>query len=80
MHSYRGKETPCYDLLKLKQYDCNGRKVGYMTDPAGQEQLFNDLRINPHRFNLARIGLKAKDTEEEVFISSLAHIDQSLDL
>lgn len=80
MHSYRGKETPRYDLLKLKQYDCNGRKVGYMTDPAGQEQLFNDLRINPHRFNLARIGLKAKDTEEEVFISSLAHIDQSLDL
>lgn len=80
MHSYKGKEKPRYDLLELKQYDCDGRKVGYMTESTGQEALFNDLRINPHRFNLGRIGLKAKDTEEEVFISSLTHIDQSLDL
>ena len=80
LHSYRGKENARYDLLTLKQYDCDGRKVGYMTDSTGQEELFNDLRVNPHRFNLGRIALKAKDTDEETFVTSLRQIDQCLDL
>jgi hypothetical protein len=32
-----------------------------MTDPTGQEELFTALRINPHRLNLARIGLVRQD-------------------
>ena len=80
MHCYPGKEKARYDLLKPKQYECNGRSVGYMTDYTGQEELFNDLRINPHRFNLARISFRAKDVDDKEFISSLTHIDQELDL
>ena len=80
MHCYPGKEKARYDLLRLRQYDCNGRSVGYMTDSTGQEELFNDLRVNPHRFNLARISFRAKDVDDNTFISSLSHIDQELDL
>lgn len=80
LHSYAGKEQSRYDKLKLKEYKCKGRNVGYMTDPSGQEELFNDLRINPHRFNMARIALKAKDTDDLVFVSSLQQINQELDL
>jgi hypothetical protein len=57
MHCYPGKEVPHYEQLKLKQYQAGGRKVGYMSDSKGQDSLFNDLRVNPHRFNLAHIGL-----------------------
>jgi len=57
MHCYPGKEVPHYEQLKLKQYQADGRKVGYMSDSKGQDSLFNDLRVNPHRFNLAHIGL-----------------------
>ena len=57
MHSYPGKEIPRYEKLRLKQYQAGKRRVGYMSDSTGQEALFNGLRINPHRFNLARIGL-----------------------
>jgi len=42
--------------LRLQWYDAGGHPVGYMTDPAGQEELFSNLRINPHRINLARLG------------------------
>lgn len=42
--------------LRLQQFDAGGRRVGYMTDPAGQEALFAALRVNPHRLNLGRLG------------------------
>ncbi len=44
--------------LRLKQYDAQGRKVGYMTDAGGQKELYNWLRENPHRFNLGRLGMR----------------------
>ncbi len=50
-----------YGDLKLKEYSCGGRTVGYMTDPSGQEELFKGLRVNPHRFHLANIGLYLED-------------------
>jgi protein-glucosylgalactosylhydroxylysine glucosidase len=43
--------------LRLENFDTYGRAVGYATDSKGQEPLFNWLRENPHRLNLARIGL-----------------------
>lgn len=46
--------------LRLAQYDTFGRPVGYHTDKHGQEELFEWLRINPHRFNLGRIGLEMR--------------------
>jgi hypothetical protein len=44
--------------LKLEEFDTYGRKVGYATRAAGQEELFNWLRENPHRLHLGRIGLR----------------------
>ncbi|HSW51274.1 MAG TPA: hypothetical protein VLH09_13910, partial [Bryobacteraceae bacterium] len=43
--------------LKLEQFDTYGRMVGYATRAAGQQDLFNWLRENPHRLHLGRIGL-----------------------
>jgi len=43
--------------LQLENFDTYGRPVGYATSSKGQEPLFNWLRENPHRLNLARIGL-----------------------
>ncbi|MEQ1645409.1 MAG: hypothetical protein ABL959_18305, partial [Pyrinomonadaceae bacterium] len=48
----KGKE------LKLTEYETYGRKVGYMTTKAGQEELFDWLRENPHRLHLGQIGLQ----------------------
>jgi hypothetical protein len=43
--------------LRLEDFDTYGRPVGYATSGKGQEPLFDWLRENPHRLNLARIGL-----------------------
>lgn len=43
--------------FRLKQYEVNGRKVGYATDAKGQEALFAWLRENPHRIHLGRLRL-----------------------
>ena len=43
--------------LRLENFDTYGRPVGYATSSKGQEPLFNWLRENPHRLNLARIAL-----------------------
>jgi len=43
--------------LRLENFDTYGRPVGYATSSQGQEPLFNWLRENPHRLNLARIAL-----------------------
>jgi Trehalose and maltose hydrolases (possible phosphorylases) len=43
--------------IRATDYDTFGRPVGYITDRAGQEALFDWLRQNPHRLHLGRIGL-----------------------
>jgi hypothetical protein len=43
--------------LRLTPFDTYGREVGYAVDSSGQEELFNSLRQNPHRFNLGCLGL-----------------------
>ena len=44
-------------LFRLTSFDTYGREVGYAVDEKGQEELYNSLRQNPHRFNLASLGL-----------------------
>jgi hypothetical protein len=44
------------DALALEEFDVGGRKVGYLSRSAGQEALFDELRVNPHRLNLARLS------------------------
>ncbi len=43
--------------FELTPYDAQGRKVGYMTKPSKQTELFKWLRENPHRFNLGRLRM-----------------------
>lgn len=71
----KGKE------LKLTEYDTYGRKVGYMTTKAGQEELFDWLRENPHRLHLGQIGFRLVKTDgSEAKASDIQNIEQKLDL
>ena len=77
-HSFPIPDGLSPDQLRLEMFDTYGRQVGYKTSSRGQERLFNWLRENPHRFNLARIGLvlDGKPIAPEVF----RPIEQTLDL
>ena len=59
--------------LRLEQFDTHGRNVGYATQSAGQAELFNWLRENPHRLYLGRIALRLPKRD-------LTAIRQTLDL
>ncbi len=60
--------------LRLEEYETHGRKVGYPTSSAGQKELFDWLRENPHRLHLGRIGFAIDGAEE------ISAIEQTLDL
>ena len=79
-HAYPGKEIAHYEQLRLKYYQVGDKRVGYMSDDGGQEELFSDLRVNPHRANLIRIGLQFADDDEQTALGNLSHIEQQLDL
>jgi hypothetical protein len=66
--------------LRLTQYETHGRLVGYHTSSEGQTALFNWLRQNPHRLNLARIGLLLTKGGVSASVSDISEIDQRLDL
>jgi len=60
--------------LRLAEFETYGRKVGYPTSSAGQPELFNWLRENPHRLHLGRIGFQIEKPED------VTEIKQRLDL
>jgi hypothetical protein len=67
--------------LRLTEYDAHGRAVAYATSAAGQTELYNWLRENPHRMHLGQIGLRIlAEHGREAQISDVAGIDQKLDL
>jgi len=66
------------EQLKLEMFDTHGRQVGYKTNPRGQEKLFNWLRENPHRLNLARLALELD--QKPLDPAQLTAIHQELDL
>ena len=67
-----------YSKLRLKQYDTYGRMVGYASDDSGQEQLFKNLRENPHRLNLGAIGLSMVKNGRRAAIPDLSNTRQKL--
>lgn len=79
-HDYPGAVPRRYDLLKRKVYQGARAPVGYMTDAAGQEELYQRLRINPHRFNLAEISLWEPQLRSSPALDSITDIRQRLDL
>ena len=62
--------------LRLTAFDTYGQPVGYATDETGQEALFKGLRQNPHRCNLAGLGLFVPGAAYEDFVP----LDQTLNL
>ena len=64
--------------LRLEVFDTYGREVGYATSSKGQEPLFNWLRENPHRLNLARIGFLLDG--QPLTPSDIGEIEQTLRL
>ena len=67
--------------LEFEHYDTYGRVVGYPTSSAGQEEVYNWLRMNPHRFHLGRIGLElTKENGEDAALEDIEGTKQTLDL
>jgi hypothetical protein len=77
-HSFPIPDGMSPDDLRMEMFDTYGREVGYATSALGQEKLFNWLRENPHRLNLARIGLRLDGKPLDP--SAITAIEQSLDL
>lgn len=77
-HSFPIPDGLSPSQLRLEMFDTYGRQVGYATSSKGQERLFQWLRENPHRLNLARIGFLLD--EEPLRLSDLTGIDQTLSL
>lgn len=72
-------QTP--EDFRFKEYDAQGRKVGYMTDKSGQEELFNWLRENPHRFNLGRLRMRLLHADGTLAkVEEITNINQRLEL
>ncbi len=65
--------------LVMTEFDYHGRKVIYPKNPKpGNEEVYEWLRKNPHRLNLARIGLEYEN--EEIGADRLSEIHQELEL
>ena len=66
---------------QLTDYDTYGRKVAYQTGRAGQQELYDYLRENPHRLHLGQIGLRlVKADGSEARSVDISDVDQKLDL
>jgi hypothetical protein len=80
-HSYATPDHLIGRQLKPAMYDTYGRQVGYYSSPEGQEELFDWLRINPHRFHLGQIGLDISLADgNRAQPGDLHSIEQTLDL
>ena len=67
--------------LRLKQYQTQGRLVGYHTTSEGQTELFNWLRENPHRLHLGRIAFcRINEPQRRIEANDIKRIRQELDL
>ena len=74
-HSYEGINYKREELV-LKNFDTYGRDIAYPTDEEGQEELFYNLRQNPHKFNLGVLGLDI----DEKYLNECTDIKQHLNL
>ncbi|SPF52760.1 conserved hypothetical protein [Candidatus Sulfopaludibacter sp. SbA4] len=77
-HSFPAPDGLGAAQLRLEMFDTYGRQVGYPTSGKGQERLFAWLRENPHRLNLARIGLRLDGRPPSP--EDVKEIEQTLDL
>lgn len=65
--------------VQMTEYNYAGRPVSYAVErKEGNEEVYYWLRQNPHRLNLARIGLQYQD--EEIRPEDITEIHQTLNL
>lgn len=75
------KESYSLSELERELFETYGKKVGYITNSKGQEEIFNWLRQNPHRLHLAQIGLDIKKEDlSPVSVEDIADPRHTLDL
>jgi Trehalose and maltose hydrolases (possible phosphorylases) len=75
----KDKEAYSFEELQLTSYDYADRKLTYAVEEyAGNEEVYNWLRKNPHRLNLARIALRYQG--ESIKGEQLTSINQELEL
>ncbi|MEI7027014.1 glycoside hydrolase family 65 [Paenibacillus sp. y28] len=81
-HSTGGLERYRLEDITPQQYPANGRSVGYYVNPVeGEEAKYHWLRQNPHRLQLARIGLRLLGSDGgEIPFGALQQTEQTLDL
>lgn len=73
------RQSYTLDDVQMTEYDCLGRKVYYPKKKLpGNEAVYDWVRQNPHRLNLARIGLLYRG--KEIRSEQLGDIEQTLDL
>jgi len=69
-----------WDDLQLTAYEHAGRTVYYPVEPMpGNEEVYNWLRHNPHKFNLGRISL-CRASGEPIAAEDIKDAHQVLDL
>lgn len=67
--------------LNLKYYDVNRRKVGYASSSEGQSDIYNWLRLNPHRLHLGQVNLElTKEDGSRVEVKDIKDVHQQLDM
>lgn len=77
-HTFPSRENFRYEQT-LREFDVHGRKVTYSTDMRSEAA--QAIRANPHRFNLAQIGLRLLDgSGERVGVELLQETSQTVDL
>ena len=80
-HSVEAPAGQSASDYRLTPYDTHGRPVAYPTNGAAQKPLYDWLRENPHRLNLARIGLRlTRPDGSPASAADLASLEQTLDL
>ncbi len=77
-HTVPSKEGIDWAHFRYRQWPFYGRDVPYATDSTGQRELFDYLRANPHRLNLARIAFILDG--RPITTAQITDIDQQLDL
>lgn len=79
-HSFRNDG---YDRkkLELEDYQAKDRVIAFASQERNQEDLFNYLRENPHKFHLGQIGLDLRLSDgSRVSIENVEDIRQELNL
>ncbi len=67
--------------FRMTPMDTYGRMVGYPIKAEGQKEMYQWLRENPHRLNLARIGFVFRKADgSAAVVADLREMQQTLDL